>query len=121
MLSPISRFTGIAIAVAILSTSGCTSFQGQNANTKHSAHQPSDSSAVSAAPTHSKRSGDMGMMGEHMKAMCPMHGMMMNNPEAHRAMMRQHMQSMSPAERQKMMGMMQHHMKMMQEEMQKIN
>ena len=63
--------------------------------------------------------GTMSMMGGDMAAMCDVHTKMMSakTPEERRALMAEHMKTMSPDMMKRHMAMMQGHMQMMQEEM----
>ena len=109
-------FTKSLLAPVLLTVvlAGCATAQSQD----HKAHHPD-----TPAPADAKRSGmspgAMSMMGSDMAAMCDMHVKIMsgNTPEERRALMAEHMKTMSPEMMKRHMVMMQGQMQMMQKEM----
>jgi hypothetical protein len=106
--------SGFLFAITILAAfilTGCST----DAATRHKSH--SDSMASQEG---------MGMMGKKMRmsdaemqSMCDMHMQMMHaqTPEQRKAMMAEHIKSMSPQMMQEHMNMMQSEMQMMREQM----
>lgn len=94
----------MTVLLASLTLAGCATEPAA----QHRDHHPQSADAASSMPTK----------GINMD-MCAMHEKMMNakSPEERKALMAEHMRSMSPEMKKKHMEMMQEQMKMMQEHM----
>ena len=109
-------FLSAATGMLAFSLAGCAAPPAQKQ--AHEQHH----SRSSAPQAMERESGHamMGAMEKDMAEMCDMHTQMMSakSPQERRAMMQEHMKSMSPEDMQKHMDMMQKKMTMMQSDMQ---
>jgi surface antigen len=100
IVSYISSLTTMVLMVAL---TGCAT----NQDAQHDGHHAEAATSKASGPMVGGPSGDqMSMMD--MKAMCDMHQKMMRSktPEEQRAMINEHMKTMSPEMRQQHMAMM---------------
>jgi uncharacterized protein (DUF3084 family) len=115
MKSKFAMASSTAIIVVATALAGCT-ITPPTAE-QHRQHHPEST----ASQGRMGMAGSKGMMmsDADMKSMCQMHEQMMRakTPEERKAIMAEHMKSMSPEMRQRHMEMMQSHMQMMQDYM----
>lgn len=104
-------FTAPAAVLAALVLTGCAT----DAATRHNLHSDSMASQGGMYMMDKK----MRMSDAEMQSMCDMHTQMMRaqTPEQRKAMMAEHIKSMSPQMMQEHMNMMQSEMQMMREQM----
>lgn len=116
----ISRKLSIVAVLGAITLSGCASGPGMHHRQHHAdASAPHGRMAMGTGMGAGHMGRGMMMSDAEMQSMCGMHMSMVRGktPEERRAMVAEHMKSMSPQLQQQHMEMMQMHLQMMQDYM----
>lgn len=107
----------VAAGILIFALGGCAS-QASRQQQDHQAHHPDNAGTQGTVKGSPGKPGSaMAMGGGDAAMMCDMYDRMMGarTPAERRALMEEHMKSMTPEMRERHMQMMREHMQMMQE------